>query len=58
VVDAAIHHPPHTFRLRLKQLNKTFRWEGLNPSTTLGIERKLSAIENRISSLFTNLPGS
>lgn len=44
-----------TFRFRLKQQNSTFLWDGLKPSTTHGIERMLSAIENRISSLFTNL---
>lgn len=42
------------FILRLKQAHMTFLCPGFNPSATQGIERMLSAIENKISSLLMN----
>ena len=42
------------FSLRLKHENSTLRCDGLNPSTTDGMLLNKSALENKISSLFTN----
>ena len=38
------------FRLRLKHDQMTFRWPGFRPSATEGMDRMLSAMENRINS--------
>lgn len=44
-----------TLRLHLSQQNNTLRSDGLNPSIRKGIDCIVSDLENKMTSLFTNL---
>ena len=49
----AVHTLASFTKFLLKQQKRIFRWPGFSPSTMEGIDLERSAIEKRISSLFT-----